>query len=434
MVGACQLAILDGPRAVKIPPPHFRWPVIGDEEEEAVLSQLRSGRLSSSEPAGVVAEFEDAFASFHGTPYAMSTSAGTAALHAAFFALDLEPGDEVLAPAYTHVSTVLPMLQAHLVPVLCDVDSESGNLDVLDAEARVSPRTRAVVVTHQYGRVCEMEAILDLARRHDLRVIEDCSHAHGATYRGRLAGTFGDVACFSLQADKVVPVGEGGMLLTRDPAIFERAALLGHFRRRTCVTTPEYAPFVETGYGLKNRLHPLAAALGLVQLRKLPERIEQRRDNLSHFDEWVARVPGVRPLATPPEVSRGGYFRYLLRYVPSELAGLPIDLYIDALRAEGVNEVRPGSLAKPLHLMPIFQTLDDRLCRTGWPRRGAHVQREHVYRPGDFPRAERFSELTLQFPAFTEPSTDIIESYCAAMAKVAAGSSELLASACVSTS
>jgi perosamine synthetase len=427
-MSATQLAIQGGLPEVTIPTPHFRWPLIGPEEEAAVLRQLRSGELSIAERSGVIAEFEDAFAAYQSMPYAMSTCSGTAALHAAFFGLDLEPGDEVLAPAYTHLSTVLPMLQANLVPVLCDVDAESGNLDPTDAAARVSPRTRAIVVTHQYGLVCDMDSVLELARRHGLRVVEDCSHAHGATSHGRLAGTFGDVACFSLQAHKAVPVGEGGMLLTHDPKIFERAALLGHFRRPVPAMDPAYVPFAETGYGLKNRLHPLAAALGLVELEKLPQRIAERRANLEHFDACVASVPGVRPLATPRWASRGGYFRYVLHYLPGELGGLPVEVYVDALWAEGVDEVRPGSLVKPLHLTPIFQTLDDRMYRNGWPRRGPHVRRETTYRPGDFPRAELFSRHTLQFPAFTEPSSHIVEAYCRAMAKVAAGAEDLTAS------
>jgi dTDP-4-amino-4,6-dideoxygalactose transaminase len=170
-------------------------------------------------------------------------------------------------------------------------------------------------------------------------------------------------------------------------------------------------------------------------LRKLPECIAQRQANLAHFDECVAPVAGVRPLATPPEVSRGGFFRYLLHYLPEDLGGLPVERYIDALRAEGVAEISPGSLVKPLHLTPLFQTLDDHIYRTGWPRRGAHVRQEHVYRPGDFPRAERFSELTVQFPAFTEPSSEIIEAYCRAMAKVAAQADELATSSlCASAS
>ena len=254
------LALLGGEPAVRIPSPHFRWPLIGAEEEEAVLNQLRSGQLSIPRRCGVIEEFEANFAAFHGLPYSLSTGSGTAALHAAYFGLGLEPGDEVLAPAYTHLGTVLPMLQLGLIPVLCDVEEETGNLDPSEIENRLSPRTRALAITHQYGHISDMEAIIAAAKRHNLSILEDCSHAHGATDYGKLAGTFGDVACFSLQAYKVISAGEGGILVTKDPRIFERAALLGHFRERRSTTTDADLPFVETGYGLKNRFHPLAAA------------------------------------------------------------------------------------------------------------------------------------------------------------------------------
>jgi dTDP-4-amino-4,6-dideoxygalactose transaminase len=176
---------------------------------------------------------------------------------------------------------------------------------------------------------------------------------------------------------------------------------------------------------LKNRIHPLGAALALVQLRKLPERIAAREAHRRYFDQCASQVPGVEVLPTAANVTRGAHYRYLLRYVPEALGNLPIDRYVEALRAEGVSEVLPGALAKPLHLTRIFQTLEDRMYRSGWPRRGRHVARELVYKPGDFPEAERFSASTLQFPAFTEPSFPIIEAYCEAMRKVAAGSEEL---------
>jgi perosamine synthetase len=420
-----RLALLGGPMAVGIPPPHYRWPLVGPDEEAAVLGQLRSGELSYQRRGGIVQQFEDAFATFHGAAFALSTCSGTAALHAAYFGLDLEPGDEVIAPAYTHLSTVLPMLHAQLVPVLCDVDPETGNIDVDDAARRLTSRTRAIVVTHQYGLVADMDAVSTLARAHGLRVVEDASHAHGARRDGRLAGRFGDVACFSLQAHKALPAGEGGVLITDDPHIAERASLLGHFRQPTRGMGEACLPFAETGYGLKNRLHPLAAALALVQLKKLPERIAQRTDNAEHFGARLRDVPGIRPLDTPAGSSRGGYFRYLVHYDAEALGGLSLDLYVDALRAEGVAEVAPGHMARPLHLTRLFQTLDDHMYRTGWPRRGRHVLREVVHSPGEFPSAERFSRSTLQFPAFTEPSHHIIDSYCAAMRKVAARASDL---------
>lgn len=231
-----------------------------------------------------------------------------------------------------------------------------------------------------------------------------------------------------------MPAGEGGILITKDPRIFERAALLGHFREKRSTSSDADLPFVETGYGLKNRLHPLAAALAVVQLRKLPETIEKRRRNMQYFETALTETPGVRPLPTRPGVSRGGYFRFLVRYNPDEFHGLAIEWYIRALRAEGVLEIAPGSLAKPLHLTKIFQTVNDGMYANGWPRRGSHVSRELVYRPGDFPRAERFSALTIQFPAFTEPSEPIIDAYCSAMKKVASHALEILDAQVATTS
>ena len=175
MRGGPRLALLGGPRAVDTPGPHFSWPLIGPEEEEAVLAQLRLGELSVQRRSGIIEAFETAFAESIGVQYAMSTSSGTAALHAAFFSLDLEPGDHVIAPAYTHLGTVLPMLHANLVPILCDVDPATGNIDVRDVAARLTARTRAVVLTHQYGHICDMPAVLDLAHRHELRVVEEAT-------------------------------------------------------------------------------------------------------------------------------------------------------------------------------------------------------------------------------------------------------------------
>ena len=225
----------------------------------------------------------------------------------------------------------------------------------------------------------------------------------------------------------MITAGEGGVLLTRHPEIAARAALFAHFREATLDAPEEYLPFFETGYGLKNRLHPLGAALVLAQFRKLPEKIAQRRENREYFEERLNGIAGVRPLPTSPNVTRGGSFRFLVKYDPDELNGLPIDEYIRALKAEGVAEVLPGSIAKPLHLTRFFQTLEDGMYPGGWPRRGPHALRELVYRPGDFPKAERFSSLTLQFPAFTDPSEPIIDAYCRAMEKVEWGVEHLLA-------
>lgn len=413
------LALMGGNKSVMIPEPHFVWPQLGEAEEHAVLTLMRAGQISMHRNGGVVQEFEDTFAELHTSTWAMSTCSGSAALHAAYFSLDLLPGDEVIAPAYTHLSTVMPMLQVGLIPVLCDVEPQHGNINPDDIAHRITDRTRAIVITHQYGHMCDMHAILKIAKRFNLKVLEDCSHAHGASCDGRMAGTFGDVACFSLQAHKAVVAGEGGLLLTGDSRIYERACLLGHFRQPTAATSEKYAPFVETGYGLKNRLHPLAAAIALEQLKKLNAIIESRRACHAFFAEQLMDVPGLTPLPTEPGVNRGGFFRFLFHYDARSFEGLSMENFVRALHAEGAVEAIPGSLARPLHLTSFFQTLDDGMYRNGWPRRGTGNRPAQTWGPGDFPNAEKFSATTVQFPAFMAPDgQNIIAAYGEAIRKI----------------
>lgn len=174
-----------------------------------------------------------------------------------------------------------------------DAEPETGNIDVEDLKKKITKRTKAIVVTHIWGHPCEMDEIMEVAKNHGLKVIEDCSHAHGATYKGQLVGTFGDVSCFSLQGNKIVSAGEGGILLTNSQEIYERSTLLGHFRDRSqqCVCSNFYKQFAKTGYGLKYRMHVLAAALARVSLWKLDERIKTRTENLNYFSKLLSKIP-----------------------------------------------------------------------------------------------------------------------------------------------
>jgi perosamine synthetase len=420
------LAILGGSPEVQLPPPHFTWPQIGTEEEEAVLEQLRSGILSYPSRMGIVQEFEDSFAKLHGVPFAMSTDSGTSALHAAFFGLGLPNGSEVLAPAYTHLASVIPMLHTNLLPVLCEVDPVTGNLDPEKALQRITQRTRAIVVTHQYGHICDMEKIGAMARKYDLKLVEDCSHAHGSSYLGQLAGTFGDVGCFSLQSHKSIVAGEGGILITQDPKIYERACLLGGFRHKTSATSDDLAAFIETGYGLKMRLHPLGAALALCYLRKLQQTIASRKENLALLVELLSDVPCLKFLPTHEGYQRGAYFRFIAKYDQKACDDLPLELFLEAIKAEGATSIKPGKLAKPLHLTKIFQTEEDGMYPDNWPKSASNGKTSFKHCLGDFPIAESFSSNTVQFPPFTGSCSDIIYQYAAAVVKVFKGRDQLL--------
>ena len=183
----------------------IRWPHFGDEEEQAVLEVLRDGNVSTHP---VIRDLEADYASFCGRQYALAHCNGTAALMAAFFALDLRPGDEVLVPTATFWASVSPMIWNGLVPVFCESEASTLGIDPEDMRRRITPRTKAVVIVHLWGLPCKIAEIRALCAEHDLRIIEDASHAHGAVWHGEAIGSIGDVSVFSLQGDKLAPAGE----------------------------------------------------------------------------------------------------------------------------------------------------------------------------------------------------------------------------------
>jgi dTDP-4-amino-4,6-dideoxygalactose transaminase len=422
-----KLALFGGKPVVNKEHPHFVWPPVTNQDYQAVFKQLETGELSVYGRSGIVKEFEDQFADYHGMKYAIATNAGTTALHSAFFGCKLGPGDEVLAPTYTFLATVTPILHVDAIPVLVDADPETGNMDLEDMKRKLTNRTKAIVVTHMWGHPCEMDEIVTFAKEHGLYLIEDCSHAHGATYKGNLVGTFGDVSCFSLQANKIVSAGEGGILLTNSQEIYERATLLGHYRDRSeqCVETPFYRQFVKTGYGLKYRMHVLAAALAQVSFNQLDVNISTRTKNLNYMSQLLQPTIGITPPITKNYVTRGAFYGYKPFYNKESYDGLSVLTYVKALQAEGVEVKKPGS--KPLHMLPLFQTLDDGMYENGWPRRNSERTEPRPYRKGDFPNAEIYYQKTLSLPTFTNPDDkDIIVQYAEAFQKVYHNRYELL--------
>lgn len=422
-----KLALLGDEPLVTIPKPHFVWPPVTKEDYQAVQRQLDTGELSVYGRSGVIKDFEDEFANYHDIKYAIATNAGTTALHSAFFGCGIGPGDEVIAPTYTFLATVTPIFHVGAIPVLCDADPNNGNIDVEDIERKITQKTKAIVITHMWGHPCEMGEIVNIARRHGLFLIEDCSHAHGATYKGKLVGTFGDVACFSLQGNKLVSAGEGGILLTPSQEIYERATLLGHYRDRSeqCVQNEFYRQFVKTGYGLKYRMHVLGAALARASFAKMEERIQLRSKNLHHLSQLLKDIPGIEPPFTKQHVTRGAFYGYKPLYQQDEMEGLHVEIYVKALQAEGLEIKKPGS--KPLHLLPLFQQMHDGMYANGWPKKNPFNDRIPVYKEGDFPKAEFYYSRALSLPTFTSKDDQpLIEQYAQAFWKVYQHRDELI--------
>ncbi len=234
--------------------------------------------LSLPDGSGPIQQLEQEYSKQARQPFALACNSGTSALHSAYFALDLGPGDEVIGSAYSFHSSLTPLLHTPARPVLADIDPTTGGLSAESVLACLTGRTRAITVTHMYGYPVELDEIRIIATENNLYIIEDCSHAHGAQFlNGMPVGSIGDAAVFSLQESKLAPAGEGGLLLMRDEEMFDRAVALGHFGHRARhVSTGALSQLGDTGFGLKYRMHPLAALCGLagVELAKkyLPER------------------------------------------------------------------------------------------------------------------------------------------------------------------
>jgi perosamine synthetase len=329
------------------------WPPIDSEVLAAIAEQART-RVSIDDRSGVLARFEQAFARRHNVTHALLTSSGTAALHSGYYALGLGPGSEVIVQDYTFFATATPLLQLGVVPVLADV-TRGGELDLGAATRLITDATRALVITHMWGNPQDMRAARAWCDDHGLAMIEDCSHAHGAARDGVSVGQLADVACWSLQAQKIVAAGEGGILATPHREVYERANLLGHFGKRSMAEVrPESAlhPYAESGLGLKYRAHPLGVAMAEVYLRRLDGWLARRRRNASILSAAIAGYPGLGEL-TPSSPDRTATFHAFVFTVDPEQCGFDRDLLLSTLNATGCEAFRPAA-GTPLHELPAF--------------------------------------------------------------------------------
>src|SRR5438128_2495213 len=261
-------------------------PVIGAEELAAVTAAIKRGEISGSFGESIP-RFEEAFAAYCGCKYGIAVSSGTAALHLAVAALDFKPGDEILVSASTNIATALAAYHNNLVPVPVDSESRTWNLNLDLIEALITPRTRAIIPVHLFGHPVDMDRLCEIARKHNLVVIEDCAESHGATCRDRMTGSFGEMGCFSFYANKVITTGEGGMIVTNKPGLAEKLKLL----RNLGFTTPRFRHEV-AGYNF--RLAAYQAAMGLVQCNKIEHVIEEKIRVAETYNRLLKNVRGLQ--------------------------------------------------------------------------------------------------------------------------------------------
>ena len=266
-------------------------PSIDESDRAAVLEALAASEISGTSGT-FIPRFEREFAEYCGCAQGVATANGTVALHLAFAALGIGPGDEVLVSTFTNMASVFAILYTGATPVPVDIESDTWNIDPMQIGKKITPRTKAIEVVHVYGHPADMDPILAVAKKHHLFVVEDAAEAHGAEYRGKRVGSFGDIACFSFYANKIITTGEGGMVVTNDGSLAARARSLKSLAYGT------EQRFMHTAVGFNYRMTNLQAALGTSQLKRIEAVIAQKRE-IAEF--YRNRLQGIEGLQLPVE-------------------------------------------------------------------------------------------------------------------------------------
>ena len=401
-----KLAINGGPGAVTLEQTEATaWPNVSDEELEAIRCVLRQPNYAFYEEGY---RLEEEFAACVGSKYALAHINGTAAIHAALFAIGIDPGDEVIVPSYTYWATCMPVVAWNALPVFADIEERSLNIDPGDIEKRITKKTKAIIVVHLFGLPCDMDRIMEIAARHGLKVVEDAAHAHGAEYRGKKLGSIGDIGCFSFQASKILPGIEGGMLVTDNREYLERAMVLGHYERLS--NLPEdssYRRYADTGLGFKYRIHPAAAAMVRVRLAKLDKLNKIRNRNMRYLDEHFADIDGFEPTSGPSGCKRS-YYGYRLLYQPEAFDSMSMDRVVAALKAEGVRV--GGAGYPPQHLQPVYSETRHRVSIL--------LQHDTGCVETKLPVTERVRKRLIGLPVFPQGTLELMKQYVKAFKKV----------------
>lgn len=369
-------------------------PLLEGNELDYVTDCVKTGWISSK--GKYVTEFENKFSRYCGAEYGICTTNGTTALHLALASLGIGKGDQVILPTFTMMSTALAVMYCGAKPVLVDSEPYTWNMDVTKIEEKITMKTKAILPVHIYGHPCEMDSINDIAEDHDLFVVEDAAEAHGALYKGRKVGNLGHCGCFSFYANKIITTGEGGMVITNDPVIAERARSL-----KDLAFDPKRR-FLHTDVGFNYRMTNIQAAIGLAQLERIDEFVDMRRRNAALYKRRLDNIDGIW---TPYEASWAKNVYWMYSVLVSNEFGMKREALMDELARRGV-ETR--TFFVPVHEQPF---INDPM--------GEHYQvnplGEHYY------VAEDISARGLYLPSSTGLRPDEIEYVCNAIEEIQHG-------------
>ncbi len=344
MSSKTKLAIHGGEKTIK---KEFPWPVFDESDIQAVADVLKCGVWGDPDVSGLVARFEREFAAYCGARYAAASVNGSVAIRLGLIAGGVNPGDEVIIPPYTFIATATVVLEANCVPVFVDIEPDTYNIDPVRIQEAIGPKTKAVIPVHFGGLACDMDRIMAIARQHNLAVIEDACHAHGAEYRGRKLGTIGDAGCFSFQSSKNLTSGEGGLTITNDQALYETIASLRNVGR-----LKGHQWYDHFNLGCNYRMTTLQAALLLSQLRRLEDQTRRRDENGRYLAGLLSEIDGISPLARGRGETRHSYHLFIFRYDAAKFNNLPKPEFARWLAAEGVPAFM--GYPRPLYKQPLF--------------------------------------------------------------------------------
>jgi perosamine synthetase len=393
-VSALEQLAIDGGEPVK-KTPYGSQSRYGEEELQELREALEQGTLFYAQ-GKKVRQLEEDFARMVGARFAVATSSGTASIHAAMTAVGISPGDEVILTPITDMGSLVPVLFQGGVPVFADLDPHTYNLQPESVEARITPATRAVLAVHLAGNACDMKALKSICAKHNLLLIEDCAQAFGSEYDGKPVGTHGLVGCFSLNEFKHISCGDGGIVVTDDPAIASRLRLAtDKCYNREPGAAMRNPVFLAANY----RMTELQGAVSVAQLRKLDSIVSRRRTYADGLNAGLAGVPGITlPKVTPN--SRCSWWFYMFRVVP-EVLGIDADRFSQALSAEGVP-AGAHYIGRPVYEYPVF-------ADHSAFERGTHPYAARQYGAGLCPTAEAILETCVRLScheAFTPGDLD----------------------------
>lgn len=317
-------------------------PQIGKEEVEAVVKVVKSGGLTHGLGSGpMVTEFENSFSKFAKAKHGVAMNSGTAALHSTLVATGIGKGDEVILPSFTFVATAEVVIMAGAKPVFVDINPETYNMSVEKAEEAVTEKTKAIMPVDLYGLSADMQPIRKIADEHGLKVIEDAAQAHGSSYRGKPPGAFSDAACWSFYASKNMTTGEGGMITTNDDKITEKLRLIR--------SHGEKEKYKSVMVGHNYHMPEMEAAIGCVQLKKLPEFVDKRRKNAVELSERLRKAKDLQ-LPEEPDGYKHGWYLYTVRMKKASREHR--DKTVEKLKQRGIGAL--VCYVNPIHLMPFY--------------------------------------------------------------------------------